>query len=79
MLLAITSASIAEDSSTAAALEASKALTATLPVAEPANILANNTGDEFRKRALTHLYVCTDIDFQGTCQNLLTYTQECCQ
>ena len=69
----------AESGNPAAALEASKALTAGLPTSEPANFLANSTEDGLSKRALTHLYVCTDIDFEGTCQNLLTSTGYCCQ
>lgn len=72
-------ASPVESAGSAAALEASKALNAGLLAPEPANFLANSTEDGLSKRALTHLYVCTDIDFQGTCQNLLTYTQKCCQ
>lgn len=78
-LFTISSASPVDARNAVATLEASKALTAALPITEPANTLANHTGSELSKRALTHLYVCTDIDFQGTCQNLLTYTQECCK
>ena len=51
-------------------LEASKAIHL-----RPADSLANSTQPD--KRALTHLYVCTDINFTGHCQNLQTFTGDC--
>lgn len=57
------------------ALEASKSITLARAPEPPANILA--AGVDVSKRAITHLYVCTDTDSQGRCQNLETTNGNC--
>ena len=52
----------------------------TIPQAdrELANIPVNGT-ELLEKRDATHIYVCTDINWSGNCQNLLSNRGQCCK